>query len=204
MTIRALSSTSVDLTIGAAWSIVVSVVDSSGFPADDTPTVTVTLPGGSTETPSVETVTTGVYSATYLPAVAGRYVALVTSPTNGAADFAAYVAMTTTELGMPTVDDVATYLGEDLASPADDTRLAELEDALNAEAAAQRRACRVGATYLDDLRQALLRRVQRNLAMRQLPIATAQGDADLGPAILPGRDPEVRRLEAPHRRLPVG
>ena len=58
--------------------------------------------------------------------------------------------------------------------------------------------------YPKDLRQALLRRVQRNLALRALPLAVLQGDAEAGSTILPGKDLEVRRLEGPFRRLLVG
>lgn len=101
-----------------------------------------------------------------------------------------------------TVADVTSYLGEDRGSWSDD----ELQEALDAESADQ--AARV--TYPVDadgdpvaapnLDEALKRRVARNLAMRRLPLAVLQGDADAGSTTLPGSDPEVRRLEAPYRK----
>lgn len=196
---QALSSTSVLLPIGGVWTIAVCITDADGYAVDSVPTVTVTLPAGSTTTATVETVETGVYRATYEVGSAGRYVARVVATGYGAADFAAYASATTSGVGMPTTDDVAEYLREGAAS----WDVADLQDALDAEAAAQRSVCRVGAVYPADLRQALLRRVQRNLAMRQLPLAVLQGDAELGGAALPGRDPEVRRFEAPYRKLVV-
>ncbi|HEY0700300.1 MAG TPA: hypothetical protein VGD43_21155, partial [Micromonospora sp.] len=118
---------------------------------------------------------------------------------NGVVDFAAYALGATTEAGMPNADDVVDYLGPISAT------LDEVQGALNAEAAAQRSICRVGAVYPADLREALLRRVARNLALRSLPLAVLQGDAEAGSnTVLPGRDPEVRRLEAPHRKLVIG
>ena len=54
----------------------------------------------------------------------------------------------------------------------------------------------------DDLAEALFRRVHRNLAMRNLPLAI-QSDGDGGIRI-GGNDPEIRRLEAPYRRAVLG
>jgi hypothetical protein len=197
MTVKALSGASVQQPIGGLWAIVVSIVDTDGYPVDDTPDVTVTLPGGTTSTPTVETVTTGVYRATYTVGTAGRYIARVTSTGYGAADFACWVEATTAGTGMPDLDAVDAYLGDH--SWSDD----ELQDALDAEAAAQRAVCKVGAVYPADLRQALLRRVQVNLFRRGLP-GGVQEVSDTQTAYVPGRDPEVRRLEGPHRKMRVG
>ena len=198
MGVEATSSTSVLLPIGGVWEIRASVTDVDGGAVDATPTVTVTLPAGTTATPTVETVAAGDYRATYEVGTAGRYVARVVATGYGAADFAAYATATTAGTGMPDAAAVVEYLG------ATSFTTDEVQDALDAEAAAQRSVCRVRAVYPDDLRQALLRRVARNLALRQLPLAVHQGDAEAGPMLLPGRDPEVRRLEAPHRKLVVG
>lgn len=200
MAVTATTAQSALLPISGVWVIRVCVTDVDGCPVASVPTVTVTLPAGSTATPTVETVSTGDYRAEYEVGSAGRYVARVVATGYGAADFAAYANATTAGTGMPVVADVADYLREGAASW--DT--ADLQDALDAEAAAQRAVCRVKAVYPDDLRQALLRRVQRNLAMRQLPLAVLQGDAEMGGTILPGRDQEVRRFEAPYRKLTVG
>lgn len=81
----------------------------------------------------------------------------------------------------------------------------EIEDAIAAETLAQERVCRIPDPVPDDLLQALKRRVMRNLAMRALPLAVLQGDAELGGSnVLPGNDPEVRRFERPWRRLAIG
>lgn len=201
MKLTAVSPTSALLPVGGQWLIDVCVRNDDGYPAAATLVVTVTLPGGTTATPAAVETTTGRYRVLYVAGTAGRYVArVVTNPAADAVDFAAYVATTTAGTGMPDTDDVAGYLGTDAAS----WETEELQDALDAEAAAQRARCRVSAVYPADLRQALLRRVQRNLAMRRLPLAVLQGDAETGNGVLPGRDPEVRRLEAPHRKRTVG
>ena len=96
----------------------------------------------------------------------------------------------------PVVADIRVYLGADAASWTDP----ELQGALDAEAAAQRKVCRIGDGYPPDLGEALKRRVARNLAMRGLPLAVLQGDAESGSSTLPGRDPEVRRLETPYKK----
>lgn len=200
MAIRAASPTGVLLPISGVWTLEVHTTDDDGYLTAGTPVATVTRPDGTTTAPSFETVETGHYRATYTPTVGGRHIAVVVDAEHGAVDFAAYVTTTTTAAGMPTVDDVADYLREDAAS----WETTELQDALDAEAAAQMARCRLSAVYPADLRQALLRRVQRNLALRALPLAVLQGDAEAGSTVLPGNDPEVRRLEAPHRRLVVG
>lgn len=200
MTVWASSPDAVLLPISGQWIIRVSVVDEDGYPADDVPVVTVTLPAGGTATPTIETIGTGDYRAVYLVGTAGRYVARAVTTSHGAADFAAYAAGTTAGTGMPEVADVAAYLREGAAS----WTTADLQDALDAEAAAQRSRCTLRAVYPDDMRQALLRRVARNLALRALPLAVHQGDAEAGSMLLPGADPEVRRLEAPHRKRVVG
>ncbi|GAB3812103.1 hypothetical protein [Kribbella italica] len=103
----------------------------------------------------------------------------------------------------PTVTDADNYLGDTSYTTE------ELGKAFAAEKKAQAKVCRVpadDAEWDEDLSEALFRRVARNLAMRGIPLAILQGDADLGTvgARLPGRDPEVRRLEAPWRKLVMG
>jgi hypothetical protein len=100
---------------------------------------------------------------------------------------------------LPTIADVKEYY-----SGAAQFSDGQLSDVLASEAASQALVCTIPDDYPPDLRQALLRRVARALAMRALPLGMQVGDADTGPALLPGRDPEVRRLEAGHRRLAVG
>ena len=101
-------------------------------------------------------------------------------------------------MGAPDVNAVITYL-DGTSYPAD-----EIERALAAETAAQAKVCRVPDDpddMEDDLAEALCRRVARNLAMRAQPRMTVPGDQ---PVIIPSRDPEVRRLEAPFRKLVMG
>jgi hypothetical protein len=101
----------------------------------------------------------------------------------------------------PTAVEVTDYLGA--TSATED----EIADALAAEKADQANRCRVPADadpWPASLAQALKRRVARNLALRGLPIAVLQGDAESGSTVLPGSDPEVKRFEAPHRKLALG
>lgn len=198
MGVLAITPTSVDLPVGGVWELAVSVTDLDGCHIDDTVTATVTLPGGSTSAPTVEQVAAGLYRASYVTGSTGRYIARLTTTTNGAADFTAFITATVAATGMPDVDDVKDYLEQN--SWTDD----QIQDALDAEAAAQRRVCRVPAAYPDDLRQALLRRAQRNLSMRGQPLMTIPGAEDGAPSIIPSRDAEVRRFEAPFRKLVMG
>lgn len=191
MGVRAASSTSILLPVGGSWLL---DVDTDG----DVPSVVVTPPAGDPVAAVVEQISAGCYRAVYVPAVAGRYIARA-STADGVVDFAAYATAVTSGAGMPDVPAVVGYVG-----PTSHTE-EELQEALDAEAAAQRGVCRIAAVYPADLREALLRRVARNLALRALPLAVLQGDAEAGGStVLPGRDPEVRRLEAPHRKLPIG
>lgn len=104
----------------------------------------------------------------------------------------------------PVLSDVKTYLGEAAARWSDP----ELQAALDTETQAQIETCRIPTDPFNDvypvtLGEALKRRVQRNLALRALPLAVLQGDAQGGGMYLPSKDVEVRRLEAPYRKLVV-
>jgi hypothetical protein len=196
MAVLASSPSLVELSLSARWIIDVQVTNDDGCAVDVAPVVTVTLPDASTATPTVEALQSGEYRAVYVPAVStGRYVARAVADGYGAADFVAYVSGTTSGTGMPTVDQLITYLG--LTEDDED----EVQFALNTEAASQRDICRVGAVYSDALRGALFRRVARNLALKGLPIMVLRGDGESGDTVLPGNDPEVRRLERPHRKV---
>lgn len=110
-------------------------------------------------------------------------------------------------MALPTVSDVVAYLGAAAAQWTTDggTTYPAITEELSAETTAQARVCLVPASYPDELKLALLRRVQRALQMRALPLAVLQGDSDTGStSFLPARDPEVRRREAPYRRLVGG
>lgn len=100
-------------------------------------------------------------------------------------------------VGLPEVKE---YLGQAAANYSD----ASMGSALAAERADQANRCKVigGDDSNADLREALLRRVARNLAMRNLPLGVMSDEA--GSTRLGSSDPEVRRLEAAHRKLVKG
>ncbi len=203
MPVTDLSSTSRDVIVGELWPIAVMVVDAPGDLVDDTVTVTVTPPVGADVVAPVERLAAGVYRATHLIDSPGRYIARAAAAEYGTLTFVAYAAGVTANGDLPTVQDVDDYLtsgsGEHSWSDTD------MAGALAAETDAQRRVCRIPAAYPNDLREALLRRVQRNLAMRPNALAVLRGDADAGDTtMLPQRDPEVTRLERPWRKLPMG
>lgn len=201
MPVIALSPVSADLKVGAQWVISVQVTDADSEAADVTPVVTVTLPGGTTATPTPEQITTGLYRAVYDVAAAGRFTARAVAAGYGVATFEAVAAAVVATADMPSVDSFKVYAKLD---PDDDTIDDEIGDALAAESLAQRRVCRIPAEYPADLREALHRRIARNLAMRGIPLAVLRGDAESGDTVLPGNDPEIRRLEKPHRKLVMG
>lgn len=188
---------------GGQWMLIVRTRDSQGYVTSSvTPALLVTLPNGSTAALIFAPwpyLGGGGWQVAYTTTVTGRYLAHISTPED-AVDAAAYAVGPTSNTALPTVDDVARYLKGAAAS----WSTAELQDELDAEAEHQQAKCGVRAAYPAPLRKALLRRVQRALAMRALPLATVQGDADGGNILLPGNDPEVRRLEAPYRKLATG
>lgn len=98
-----------------------------------------------------------------------------------------------------THDEIRDYAGVSVAQHTDEV----IQDAIAAESAAQGRACKIPAGEMPaDLLQALKRRVVRNLAMRALPLGV-QAD-ETGGIRLGSNDPEIRRLEGPHRTRRVG
>lgn len=104
----------------------------------------------------------------------------------------------------PTLSEVKTYLGPDTSWPD-----ADISSALAAEKAAQARVCVVPldvAAWPADLTEALFRRVAHNLALRSLPLGVQASITESAVATnrVGGTDAEVRRLEAPHRKLVVG
>jgi hypothetical protein len=185
--------------VGDLWQFRALVTDLDGDATDaQVPTITVTPPSGAVAHPTVSNVDTGLSQFTYTPLLPGQYTITATTAAYGLAAYAAWADAMLTVAGFPVLADVQDYLDDYSWSDA------EINNALAAEAAAQRARLRPSAVFGSDLREALLRRVQRNLAMRRLPLATPQGDAEGGAAFIPRTDPEIRRLEAPHRKLSVG
>lgn len=196
--IDALSFTSKTVAVGGQWVLRVLVRADDFTPIGDAPTVTITGPAGVTATPTATSTVAGVWRAIYVPAVAGRYVASVTSAAGGLVSFVAHATAVTGNDDMPDVDAVNDYMGEHSFTDQ------QVQRALDQEIAAQFRVCRVPAAYPPDLAGALLRRVQRALAMLFLALAVRETQEGESQIVVPGRDPEVRRLEAPWRRVTVG
>jgi hypothetical protein len=196
MPVTATSSAESQRAVGDQWPIDVFVTDPDGWGVSVAPVVTVTRPDGTTDTPTVQAVR-GCYRALYPVADAGRHVASAAVAGYGQADFVLTAVAPTTAGAMPAVADVNAYLGANSWSDE------EIADALATETAAQRTLCAVPAHYPDDLRGALLRRVARNLGMRRVPLAQPVGDAEAGSSVIPPYDPEINRLERPHKRFLV-
>lgn len=114
------------------------------------------------------------------------------------------------------VEDVVDYIGVEAAvrwavvDVNDVTTYPQIEDALAAEVAAQAKKVtyptdeNAAPIAAPDLDEALKRRVQRNLAMRALPLSMTLGDGEGMAVRIGGTDPEIRRLEGPYRRRVVG
>lgn len=189
--------------VGDTWRALVMVSDTDGTAiAPDSIAVTVTLPTGATATGTATAEPpVGIYLLEYDVATSGDHVITITVEDTDAGDDVLEVQLYATALGDSTWDpaEVITYLGDTTSATA-----AEVADALAAETAAQRRVCRIPVPFPDDLRQALKRRVARNLAARMVPVASFTAfDGGTTSARVPASDVEVRRLEAPYRRLPV-
>lgn len=211
MTIKPVGVATADLPVGGVWLMDVEVTDDADDDCltADTLTVTVTYPDGAEASPVPAELETGRYRTAFIVTMAGRYVARIVGAVHGTAVFAAQARAVTPQFGMPTIEDLRGdpeadpptlgYLGVNSHSDED------IQDALDAEAANQRRVCRVPAEYGPDLRQALLRRVARNLAMRRQKLGMIMpGDENAQATFIPRVDAEIRRFEAPYRRLPVG
>lgn len=186
--------------VGDTWILGVEVRDDkTNDLVDATVAVTVTRPDDTTSALAVTQDGTGLYRASYVLLAAGRHFAVAS--VSGAVVSVVTYAVTAAAPGKPpNVQNLRDYLKESAAQWTDP----DLQDALDAQGLAQAKKCRVGAEFPADLRLALLRRCMRHLALRSLPLAMPQGDAEAGPAILPGKDPEVRELEAGHRKLVTG
>ena len=186
-------------TLGALVPLTFAVYDPDGdYVAPDSATLTVTLPDGTTTSPTLVNDDTGIYTYDYPTVQVGPHSAVfVATGANGGTIEDVWL-VTATGLTVVTVDDVRGYLGDTSAS--DDT----LAGVLAAEQAAQAARCRLDPTNAD-LREALLRRCARNLAARSVPVASFTSfEGGATSTRVPTSDPEIARLEAPYKRLPVG
>lgn len=187
--------------LGAVVPLTFEVCDSDGVPANaGASSITMTRDGVSTgESLTLTNPETGVYQLDYTPAQVGRYVAVATFTGANAGTAVDVFDVLASGLSIVTLTDVQAYLGVDVS-----WSTTEMTRALDAERAAQRRRCRID-DYGPDLREALLRRVARNLAARAVPVATFTSFDGGGTSTrVPMKDAEVARLEAPYRRMEVG
>lgn len=173
-----------------------------------TATLTVAEDGGSPSSVTVtESTTTGVYEALYLTTAAGAFTATFTYTGAGAApDGSDEPGGVLTDRFLVVGADPANLTVAMLRDYLVDTSAtdAEIGDALLAERFAQAQRCRT-EPYTPDLLQALKRRVARNLAARRVPVATFTAfDGGQTSQRVPAHDAEIRRLESPYRRRPVG
>jgi len=184
--------------VGAVVPLSFTVTDEAGgLAAPGAVTLTITLPNGTTSTPTPENPSTGVYTYDFTPASAGRHVArFVATGANAGADEDAFDVIAANTGSGPSLADVKEYLGD--VSESD----GEIQDAFDAERAAQTRRCVVDL-YPPDLVEALKRRVARNLAARRVPLATYTAFENGGGTStrVPTGDAEIDRLEKPHRRM---
>lgn len=195
MTVDAVSCPEQQRIVSDLWPLEVVVHDRDGFLASVTPTVSITLPDGTTAAPAMSRTASGnCWRADYQLTQTGRHVATVTASGYGSAGFWVEAVTVTPAGNLPSVADVTTYLG----NTSWDSQ--QIGDALATEKAAQRARCTIPAYYPDDLRGALLRRVARNLGMRIIPLAQPVSDVEAGGPNIPPYDPEINRLERPHWR----
>jgi len=187
----------VDLDVGDTWEIGITVPDGSSV------AVAVTAPDGTVANPT-PVITGGSVSVVAVLTLPGRYLAVLTvsGDEDAVVPFVANAAEPTTAGEMPDLAEVKAYLSTNGETSALD---ASITEALNAEAAAQRRVCDVPAVYPDDLREALKRRVARNLAARAVPVAQITSfDGTNVSTRVTRYDAEVDRLEGPFRKVDVG
>ncbi|HYH31089.1 MAG TPA: hypothetical protein VD903_11940 [Pseudonocardia sp.] len=186
-------------TVGALWRVEVAALDDDGYHAGAAALVAkLTTPNGTTTELAAAAVTQLPDERWRVEAVltnTGRHVLAIESA-DDIATASTYVGATTALV--PSVADVQDYLG-DTSSWGDDA----VGDALAAEQDDQLARCVVPAVYPPALRHALFRRVQRNLALRNMPLGLTSPDDDGARERIPGWDAEIRRFEAPHRKLVV-
>ena len=102
---------------------------------------------------------------------------------------------------MATLDDVKDYLAS-VGVPAGRYSDDLLNKVIATEQSAQAHKCHT--IRPPDMLEALARRVQVNLAKRGLPLGVIEQSDDRGRVFMPTFDPEIRRLEAPYRKLVIG
>ncbi len=197
------SPATADLAVGQEWTIKVK--------ASELPGLVVFLPDGEQFTPAInfeaqdtvyEWPDVGTeYVATVPLLFPGRYLAAVVAGSTVLVTAQAFATQTAVS-NIPDFEDLDAYLGQGAHS----WTTGELQEAIEIEAAAQRRVCRTPAIFPPDLRAALLRRAARFLDMkrRQTQQDTTGSDFEVPSTVAIGRDQEIRRYEAPWRKVVAG
>jgi hypothetical protein len=185
--------------LGALVPLTFKVTDKDGEPANaGTAVLTVTKPDGTTTTPSLTNDVVGTYQHDYPTLVVGHHSARIVLTGVNAGAVEDNFEVTGTNLRYVTLAALREYLGDTSATDG------ELTSALAAEQSAQAARCKVDP-YPADLREALLRRVARNLAARSVPVATFSSfEGGTTSARVPQTDAEIQRLEGPYHRRTVG
>ncbi len=198
MSASLVSSATADLVVGQEWLIRVK--------ASELPGLVVFLPDGEQFTPPVvfeaesgyDVYPDAIYVATVPLPFPGRYMAAVISGSTVLVTAQAFAAQTAVS-NIPDFAALNDYLGGDEAHSWTE---GQLQEAIEIEAAAQRRVCRTPAVYPNDLRAALLRRAARFLDMKRRQTAGDDGgDFEVPSTVAIGRDQEIRRYEAPWRKV---
>jgi hypothetical protein len=190
------------LDVGDTWVLAVELRDDVTDQLEDaTLAAVVTRPDTSTSNPTPVKTSVGLWSASYVLNAPGWHTATLTA--SGALVGVATFRVEALEVGaVPTLAEVQDYLAS--SGPTTWTSAA-VAGALAAELAAQGKACRIPAEYPPDLREALYRRVARNLAARAVKLGQWTAfDGGATVTKVPQKDPEVGRLEAPYRVFRVG
>lgn len=183
---------------GAIASAVVEVTDRYGRAAADTLSVMVTDAAGDpvAATGVASRLQLGAYRIDVTGLVAGvDYRVWVT----GSDMWLTWAPRVDAGVDVPDLAYVKEYLRDGAAPWSDD----EIADALATETGRQRDACTIPLAYPAQLREALCRRVQRNLAMRALPLAyRVDGE---GQAVRMSRhDPVIKEIEDHYPKAVTG
>lgn len=204
---------------GATYTARSTWFEYTGGPAVDVAGLTITITRLSdlavivaTTSTGIVHLSTGLYAYQWTPAsdASGDFVLVWTISGGEQASEILTVGLATTV----TVEDIVDYIGADAAAKwttDGGVTYPAISDALAAETVAQlgKVTYRVPTDDVpvpdnSDLLEALKRRVQRNLAMRPLPLSMQGATTDFGPVRIGGIDPEIRRLEAERRKRVVG
>lgn len=196
MALKVIGESAATKLLGDVWVFTLQVTDALGYLVNTEPTVTVTFPTSGDTPATVQKVSLGHFRASVSLDEPGRYVVVATADGSGSTALVAIVAETTANAAMPTVDDCKAYA--DLSAWTDE----QIQEALDIETIDQFSRCKVPAGYPLPLRQALMRRVQVNLAWRDVVLTTNIADPEAGTTLQPvWKDVVISQKEAPYRRV---